>query len=59
MTNSDATFLGQLSSVLIVITYVGLATSVVWFALKETMGIRVTSETEQIGIDESDYVMNN
>ena len=58
-TNPDATLLGQLSSVLIVITYVAIATSIVWFLLKETMGIRVASAKEEAGIDESDFVLNN
>jgi len=52
ISNPDATILGQLSSVLIIMTFVALSTSVVWIALKETMGIRVTSATEEIGIDD-------
>lgn len=58
ISNPDATVLGQLSSVLIIITYVGVTTSLVWIALKETMGIRVTAEKEADGIDQSDYVMS-
>lgn len=58
-TNPDATFIGQLSSVLIVIAYVGIASSAVWFILKETIGIRVTSDTEEVGIDESEYVLSS
>ena len=58
-TNPDATLLGQLSSVLIVISYVAIATSVVWFLLKETMGIRIASDKEEVGIDESDFVLEN
>ena len=56
-TNPDASVLGQLSSVLIVITYVGVTTSLVWIALKETIGLRVTSTNESYGIDQSDFVM--
>jgi len=59
LSNPDATILGQFASVLIIITFVGVTTSAVWFALKETMGIRVTSNTEVTGIDESDYVLSN
>ncbi len=58
ITNPEATVLGQLSSVLIIITYVAVTTSVVWIALKETMGIRVNSDTEEAGIDETNYVLN-
>lgn len=57
--NPDATFLGQFSSVLIIITYVAITTSIVWIALKETMGIRVKTDTEEVGIDQTDYVMTS
>lgn len=58
-TNPEASVLGQLSSVLIVITYVGVTTSLVWIALKETIGLRVTAAKEQFGIDKSDFVLDN
>lgn len=58
-TNPDATVLGQLSSVLIIITYAGVTTSLVWIALKETIGLRVTSTTEESGIDQSDFVLDH
>lgn len=58
-TNPDASVLGQLSSVLIVITYTAITTSLVWIVLKETIGIRVTSAKEQHGIDKSDFVLDN
>lgn len=57
-TNPDASVLGQLSSVLIVISYVGVTTSLVWIALKETIGIRITSENEESGIDQTDFVLD-
>jgi len=57
-TNPDASVLGQLSSVLIVITFVGVTTSIVWIALKETIGIRVTASKEEYGIDKSDFVLD-
>jgi len=59
MTNPDASVLGQLSSVLIIITYVAVTTSVVWIALKETIGIRVTSEKEALGTDRTDFVLES
>ena len=58
LTNPDATLLGQFSSVLIIITFVGVATSLVWVTLKETIGIRVTTETEDSGIDKNDFVLS-
>ena len=59
ISNPDATLFGQLASVLIIIAFVALATSLVWYALKVTIGIRVTSTTEESGIDQSDYVLSN
>ncbi len=58
-TNPDASVLGQLSSVLIIIAYVGVTTSLVWIALKETIGLRVTAAKEAYGIDKSDFVLDN
>lgn len=58
-TNPDATIVGQLSSILIVIAYVGIATSLVWFTLKETIGLRVASTIEEDGIDENDFVLSS
>ena len=52
----EATFLNQLSSVLIVITFVAVTTSIVWGVLRATIGIRVTSNTEERGIDQSEFV---
>lgn len=58
-TNPDATIMGQLYSLMIIIAYVTVATSLVWFVLKQTVGIRVTNVTETSGIDRSDYVLSN
>ncbi|MEO0904327.1 MAG: ammonium transporter [Pseudomonadota bacterium] len=58
-TNPDASVLGQLSSVLIIMAYVGVATSLVWIALKETIGIRINSAKEAYGIDRSEFVLDN
>lgn len=58
-TNPDATVLGQLSSVLIVIAYVSVATSLVWIVLKETIGLRLTAENEETGLDRTDFVLEN
>ncbi|MEP2260429.1 MAG: ammonium transporter, partial [Paracoccaceae bacterium] len=57
--NPDATFLGQFSSLLIIIAYTGVATSLVWIALKETIGVRIDADKEDAGIDESDFVLSN
>ncbi|WP_342078691.1 ammonium transporter [Yoonia sp. SS1-5] len=57
-TNPEASVLGQLSSVLIVIAYVAVTTSLVWIALKETIGLRVTAAKEAYGIDKSEFVQD-
>jgi Amt family ammonium transporter len=59
LSNPEATILGQLSSVLIIMAFVAVTTSLVWVALKETIGLRVSSDTEEHGIDESDLVLSN
>lgn len=58
-TNPDATLLGQFSSVLIIMAYVAVTTGVVWFALKETIGLRVAAKAEEDGIDGSNYVLSS
>lgn len=58
LTNSDATFIGQMSSVLIVIAYVAVATTVVWVILKETIGIRISADTEEAGVDLREFVLD-
>jgi len=57
--NPDATFSGQLTSVLIVTAFVFVATSLVWIFLRETFGIRVEADTEEKGIDEAEYVLGS
>jgi len=56
-TNADATIFGQLISVVIVIAYVAVTTGVVWFVLDKTIGLRVSEETEDAGLDESSLVV--
>ena len=57
-TNPEASVVGQLSSVLIVIAYVAITTSAVWIMLKETIGLRVTAAKEEFGIDKSDFILD-
>ncbi|MEM6408520.1 MAG: ammonium transporter [Pseudomonadota bacterium] len=59
LSNPDATIVGQLASILIIIAFVAVTTSLVWIALKETMGLRVTTDTEDTGIDETNYVLSS
>ncbi|MDP2561474.1 ammonium transporter [Psychrobium sp. 1_MG-2023] len=52
--NADATFVGQLSGAAIIFAWVFSTSFVVWFALKKTIGIRVTEEEEYLGMDIAD-----
>ena len=51
LTNSDATFMGQLLPIIIVGVFVVVTSAIVWFILKATMGIRVSEEAEISGLD--------
>ncbi|WMC11095.1 ammonium transporter [Oceanimonas pelagia] len=49
--NGDATFLAQLTGILVIGCWVFGASLLVWYALKKTMGIRVGEEEELSGMD--------
>ncbi|QHQ36468.1 ammonium transporter [Algicella marina] len=57
LTNSDATFMGQLVPIIIVGVFVFVVSFAVWFILKATMGIRVSEEAEIEGLDTSELGM--
>ena len=50
-TEAGPTFLGQLVGVILVGVFVSAASFLVWTGLKVTMGVRATSEDEQLGLD--------
>lgn len=54
LTNQDASFSGQVIGALTIFAWVFVASIVVWFALKLTMGIRVSEEEEYQGVDISE-----
>ena len=56
LSNPDATILGQVVGLVVVIVYVTVATSLIWIALKMTIGIRVSAKSEEMGVDQSDLV---
>lgn len=56
-TNGDATLAGQIVPIIIVGVFVSVASAIVWFILKATMGIRVTEEEEIAGLDASELGM--
>ena len=54
VSNADATLVGQLYGAAVIFAWVFSASFLVWYALKLTMGIRVTEEEEYNGMDASD-----
>ena len=54
LTNSEATFVGQIVGALTIFVWVFAASFVVWYLLKLIMGIRVTEEEEYQGVDVSE-----
>ncbi|MCY3859639.1 MAG: ammonium transporter [Gammaproteobacteria bacterium] len=50
-TNPEATIGAQLLGIVSIIGFVGVATAIVWAILKVTMGIRVSEEDEESGVD--------
>ncbi|WP_323769666.1 ammonium transporter [Antarctobacter sp.] len=57
LTNSDATFGGQIISIIIVGVFVFVVSGVIWFILKAIMGIRVSEEEEITGLDMAELGM--
>ena len=47
----DATFMGQLVGMLVIFAWVFVTSLVVWLALKAIMGVRVSEEEEESGVD--------
>ena len=51
LSNEDATVSGQLIGLLVIFSWVFLASLLVWFIIKKTVGIRVTEQQEYEGVD--------
>lgn len=51
LTNADVSFSGQLIGAATIFGWVFITSSIVWFLLKMTMGIRVSAEEEYEGVD--------
>jgi ammonium transporter, Amt family len=51
LSNEDATVSGQLIGLVVIFSWVFLASLLVWFILKKTVGIRVTEQQEYEGVD--------
>ncbi|MCY4313718.1 MAG: ammonium transporter, partial [Gammaproteobacteria bacterium] len=57
LTNSGATFAGQVAGALTIIVWVGAVSFIVWKILQVTVGIRVSDEQEYDGMDLADCGM--
>ena len=58
LTNADASFGTQIISIVIVGAFTVVASAVVWFVIKATLGIRVSEEDELAGLDTSELGMD-
>lgn len=57
LTNSGSTFSGQIIGALTIFVWVFVTSFVVWYALKQLVGIRVSEEDEYEGMDKADCGM--
>jgi len=57
LSDAEATFLGQLTGLLVIFVWVFVTSSIVWFALKLVFGIRVSEEEEFEGVDAAECGM--
>ena len=57
LTNENSSFSGQIVGALTIFVWVFAASFIVWFVLKQTMGIRVGEEEEYNGVDLSECGM--
>jgi len=51
LSNDEATFFGQVTGIVVIFSWVFLASLAVWFVLKKAVGIRVSEEEEYAGVD--------
>ncbi len=54
LSNADATLAGQLIGIGTIFAFVFLASLLVWFVIKLSMGLRISEEEELIGVDSSE-----
>jgi Amt family ammonium transporter len=50
----DPNFVGQLVGVVLTGVFVSIASAAIWFLFKVTIGVRVSEEDEQLGLDRAD-----
>ena len=57
LSNGDANFVTQIIGIVAFGVFTLIASGVLWFVLKSTIGIRVTEESEMIGLDRAELGM--
>ena len=57
LTNADASFVVQATGVVAIGAFTVVASTILWFALKLTIGIRVSEEDEMNGLDQAELGM--
>ncbi|MDF1722737.1 MAG: ammonium transporter [Minwuia sp.] len=57
ITNSDASFGGQIVGIVAIGLFVSIASAIVWMILKVTVGVRASEEDEELGLDRSELGM--
>ena len=58
LTNGDASFGTQITSIVIVGAFTFIVSAIVWFAIDKIMGIRVSEEDELAGLDSAELGMD-
>ena len=57
ITNSDASFGGQIVGIIAIGLFVSIASAIVWMLLKVTVGVRASEEDEDLGLDRAELGM--
>ncbi|NVJ92585.1 MAG: ammonium transporter, partial [Methylocystaceae bacterium] len=57
LTNADTSFVTQAIGVISIGAFVVVTSSIIWFILKVTVGIRCSEEDEELGLDKAELGM--
>ena len=59
LTNDDASFSTQIYGIAVIGIFTFIASSIIWYILAKTLGIRVSEEDEILGLDNSELGMES
>jgi Amt family ammonium transporter len=54
ITNNEADFSSQLIGIVSINIFVFVVSFIIWFVIKQTMGIRLSTKAEKLGTDKSE-----